>query len=54
MRGPELQDDSTVFHFMFVILCIAGLLGLLSYAALHEDDDKRAVRVVSPAPRPSA
>jgi hypothetical protein len=39
-----------VLDFVFVILCVAGLLGLLANAALHEDDDKRAARVRSRAP----
>jgi hypothetical protein len=36
-----------VFDLVFVIICVAGLLGLLANAALHEDDDSRTVRVRS-------
>jgi hypothetical protein len=53
MRGPELQDVSIVLDFVFVILCVAGLLGLLAHAALHEDDDKRAVQIQRNAPQRS-
>jgi hypothetical protein len=53
MRGPQLQDVLIVFDFVFVILCIAGLLGLLATAALHEDDDKRAVHVRNNALHPT-
>ncbi len=47
MRNPELQDAAIVFDLVFVILCVAGLLGLLANAALHEDGETRAVRVRS-------
>jgi hypothetical protein len=53
MTSPELQDVSIVFDFVFVILCVAGLLGLLAHAAFHEDDDKRAVRIQRSAPQRS-
>ena len=42
-----------MFDFVFVILSIAGLLGLLANAALHEVDGKRAIRVQSGASRSS-
>ncbi len=39
-----------MLDFVFVILCVAGLLGLLAKAALHEDDDSHAVRVTRRTP----
>ena len=42
-----------MFDFVFVILSIAGLLGLLTNAALHEVDDKRPIRVRNDATFPS-
>jgi hypothetical protein len=53
MRCPELQDAPIVFDFVFVILSVAGLLGLLAYAALHEDDDRQPIRVRNSAPQPT-
>jgi hypothetical protein len=52
MRGPELQDVTTVFDFVFVVSCVAGLLGLLAKAALHEDDGRQPIRVSSNGPQP--
>ncbi len=49
MKGPELQDVLIVFDLVFVVSCVAGLLGLLANAALHEDGDTRSVRVRSNA-----
>jgi hypothetical protein len=45
LRRRQLQDVAIVLDFVFVILCVAGLLGLLAKAALQEDDDRQAVRV---------
>ncbi len=47
MRDPELRDASIVFDFVFVIVSVAGLLGLLANAARHEDEGKQAVRMRS-------
>ena len=34
-----------MFDFVFVMMSVAGLLGLLAHAARHEDDDGHAVLV---------
>ena len=48
-----MQDAAIVFDFVFVILSVAGLLGLLANAALHEDEGNRVIRVRGDEPRPS-
>jgi hypothetical protein len=44
-KAASTAGHPIVFDFVFVILCIAGLLGLLAHAALHEDDGKLRVCV---------